>query len=256
MELTWCSKWSTFTGCVLIWTCLLKIAQSCTCLPKHPQQHYCESDYAIRATVIDSHVVWPSADHIVRNGAVSLSSDVIHSAERAYKVIVSQVYKGDDIHRNQVMYLYTPYQEILCGIGHLDKGMQFLFMGSFDKMLGKHSFNLCNYHHKWSEVTPKQVEGLRHAYKNNCHVKIVTCGIDASCSNEQVELISVPLETTTWHSKDTEQHSVCQWDPWKGTCQLYEAICKKHHHTGHVYWDLSPDYELCQASLYPGVIDS
>ena len=87
--------------------------------------------------------------------------------------------------------------------------------------------------------------------------QIITCGIDAACSNEKVELKSVPIETTTWHTRDfsKETTKVCQWDPWKGQCELFEAICKEHHHTGVVHWDRSTDYELCHASLYPGIDD-
>lgn len=285
MESLCCSKWTQLiTTTLLVLSCLLKIALSCSCFPKHPQSHFCQADYAVRATIINSHVVWPSANHIVKDGAASLSSDVIHSAERAYKVQVKQVFKGDGILRNQIMFLYTPYEELLCGIGGLEEDGQYLFMGSYEKVTGKHSFNLCGFHHKWSDVTEKQVEGLRHGYKNNCDAKIVVCGIDATCSsnnnnnkatssesiatkhntnslnglnNNSLTQKLIMLKTSSVHHRTISNQDadlVCEWDPWKGVCEKQEAVCKRHGRTGQVHWDLSPEYETCLALVYPGAI--
>ncbi|XP_052424904.1 metalloproteinase inhibitor 3-like isoform X1 [Carassius gibelio] len=135
-----------------------QVTEGCTCLPRHPQQHFCTSDTVIRARVIgkvNSHL--PQLD--------------------AYKIQTIEKFKPLD--KKAIPVIYS--SQTSCGISLQND--EYLLAGSIHD--GRLNLNLCDLVKPWKKLSQTQKLYLR-MYQNGCVCEISPC-TGASCLIKMVQ---------------------------------------------------------------------
>ncbi|XP_042589467.1 metalloproteinase inhibitor 3-like [Cyprinus carpio] len=126
-----------------------QVTEGCTCLPRHPQQHFCTSDIVIRAKVIEK---------------VSCTRPGLN----AYKIQTIQTFKQLDKKRIQVIYTRTTPN--FCGISLYND--EYLLSGRVED--GRVILNLCDLVKPWNQLSQVQKEYLS-IYQKGCVCEISPC---------------------------------------------------------------------------------
>ncbi|XP_030633723.1 metalloproteinase inhibitor 4-like [Chanos chanos] len=155
-------------------------AEGCSCMPAHPQQHFCNSEIVIRAKVTGEKIISPSNNS-------SPYTKIIQ-----YEIKLIKMFKGFDKVKD-IQYVYTSVYSSLCGV-KLDatNKVQYLLSGNMWSD-GKVSIGLCDFIEPWDNLSLSQKKNLNYRYQMGCDCRIATC-------------YSVPCSTTT----DNE----CLWTDW------------------------------------------
>ncbi|XP_781027.1 metalloproteinase inhibitor 3 [Strongylocentrotus purpuratus] len=219
---------------VLLLSCFLLEAdfvQACTCLPKHPQQHYCDSDYAIRVKIFKQKLKLPNGQRYEINDPEipDLPIEVLSQSHREWSGVIQKVYKGfEKLKHTTTVNIYSPFYDSMCGVGTLMNDESYVIMGTFGH--GGLNFDFCDWHHSWKTVTSKQRRGLKYWYAENCSCQIDTCGLRHPCGEAQPEASPTGCEWDAWHSRCTNQHTACvmtaqgcQWHQSKDLKQCLKA---------------------------------
>ncbi|KAJ0179861.1 hypothetical protein K1T71_004452 [Dendrolimus kikuchii] len=127
-----------------------RVADACSCLPAHPQTHYCNSDFVIVGRV-----------------QKTFRGNDLH----AYKVKIRNVFKATPkaavaLRSNRLL---TPAYDSMCGVNLLPRET-YVITGQVQHLEAHISF--CGYVRKWREVTPRQRKGFRLLYKQGCTCKV------------------------------------------------------------------------------------
>jgi len=180
---------------------------ACSCLPAHPQTHYCNSDFVLLVKV---------------KGKKLVSNDV------AYQVKVKKAFKMNNktslaIKNGKV---WSAKDDGLCGVV-FKPHTKYLITGRVDG--GKVWISLCNYYEEWAKLTMKQRKGFRLLYKQGCECKIA------------------PRPSRRWSLAYTVNANTCAWETVyesKGGCQGQHSICMRQAN-GHCHWNKSRSYRDC-----------
>ncbi|XP_077985150.1 metalloproteinase inhibitor 2-like [Glandiceps talaboti] len=210
------STWLQLILCVvLVLCCHFQVSNSCSCMSQHPQEQCCNADYVIRAKVMKSRVVIPTAppppptdivdydtddnfnltlgnDSIVTppedvamdTDYYSSYSDTSPDAARVWTVRITKVYKGKqgDLKSGREVELWTPVEDATCGIEYLKKGAFYVFTGSFGSFYSDVlNINMCDWVVEWKSLTRKQKKGIKSTYLKNCQCEIYTCTLTDIC---------------------------------------------------------------------------
>lgn len=206
-----CKLWN-FCSCIgiLLLFGILDVAADCTCYPMHPQRHFCESDFVIKAMLNSSGIALPGGQNVEDNHLMTLPPEVINSANRVLKMRVMHVFKGKSfLFPHVTIEVNTPLFDGRCGVNYLQPHKPYIIMGKLEGE-GMLTFNSCNWHRKWMDITARQKKGFRHTYKTNCDCHVHTCGIGSKCGDREKNF-----------------PKVCDWDPFKGACYNKHAACVK-----------------------------
>uniref|UniRef100_A0A8D2DNT4 Metalloproteinase inhibitor 4 n=1 Tax=Sciurus vulgaris TaxID=55149 RepID=A0A8D2DNT4_SCIVU len=188
------------------------LGEACSCVPAHPQQHFCNSGVVIRAKVSSEKIVTASDD----------PSDP--QKLMRYEIKQTKMFKGFEKVKD-IRYVYTPTVPPLCGVRLIANNQkQYLLTGDVLSD-GKIFINLCNEVLPWENVSSAQRESLNHGYLINCGCKITTC-YSADCTN----LIRNECLWTDWLLERTlygnqAQHFICKKNA-DSTCS-WQLV---HHH--------------------------
>ena len=127
----------------------------CACSDRHPQTHFCDSNFA--------------AIVIVRKSLRSNDKEI------AYEVEVNKIFKATRDARTALKrkgaLLWSPSSIAMCGRSTLISKETYLVTG--EMMNGKLYISLCNFVQPWSEVNPRQREGFQKLYELNCPCAIL-----------------------------------------------------------------------------------
>ncbi|XP_053660944.1 tissue inhibitor of metalloproteinase [Anopheles marshallii] len=131
---------------------LLPTAESCSCLPQHPQTAFCDSDYVIVAQVLRR----------------TASKDRPHMD--AYKIAIKKEYKMSEEARKLLRHgkLFTPSQSSLCGIT-LEPNKLYAIAANSEQV------GLCDFVRPYSDLSIVEKRGLAGIYRKGCKCKINQC---------------------------------------------------------------------------------
>ncbi|XP_040146923.2 metalloproteinase inhibitor 4 [Ictidomys tridecemlineatus] len=182
--------------------------EACSCLPTHPQQHFCRSAVVIRAKVTSEKIVTANEDPSNPNKLLR------------YELKRMKMIKGVEKVK-EVRYVYTSVNTSLCGtrIAVNSKRQYFITGNVLDG--GKIFINMCNYIQPWENVSMAQRESLNHHYLFNCDCEVTIC-YSPTCNKSM--------------------RNQCLWTDWLLERKLYgnqahHFFCKKNE-DGSCKWQL------------------
>ncbi|XP_077372573.1 metalloproteinase inhibitor 2-like [Festucalex cinctus] len=149
-----------------LWGLQTEGTYTCTCLPAHPQQMFCQADVVIRAKVI---------------GVMPFH----HGEEKLTKYDIQQTrnLKGS----KSFGVIYTAPSSAACGVT-LTKGTEYLLMGRV------HSDNIlhlskCDFYQPWDALSATQKKLLHSFYKKGCDCTIKSCLSYPCCMTGQTDCL-------------------------------------------------------------------
>lgn len=135
----------------------------CSCLPTHPQQQFCNSDFVIRARALSR----TEEEVPVENGFGTRTKAVYN-----VKVLEGFKFDGTCIDYDSVK-LYTAVNSALCGV-YMDIDSEYLLTGTNKN--GRREIHSCSLNSKWEYLdncTKKNL--LNDVYKQNCLCNVTSC---------------------------------------------------------------------------------
>ncbi|XP_012270738.1 tissue inhibitor of metalloproteinase [Orussus abietinus] len=186
-------------------------AEACSCVPTHPQTHFCESDFVA----------------VVRVRKFFL----INEYEIAYQVKVSRIFKATPKAELALKrgLLLTPTLDAMCGV-NLDLGDTYVVSGRTNG--DKPTISICGLTLRWSEVTSRQRKGFRQLYRYGCVCEILY----TQWWRKGTVLESAGGKRCLWESAPgpqvcQENHGICT--PGPGGCHWMPSVpyknCIKEH---------------------------
>uniref|UniRef100_A0A8W8LN70 NTR domain-containing protein n=1 Tax=Magallana gigas TaxID=29159 RepID=A0A8W8LN70_MAGGI len=97
--------------CVVL-VCVFTYNEACSCIPTHPQEQFCNSDFVVRARILSRTVT----------GSTDLFENVF------YTVLISQNYKGGTRIGSISQRIYTAPHSASCGVS-FQIGRQYIIAG-------------------------------------------------------------------------------------------------------------------------------
>lgn len=169
--------------------CLLAVwpaaSWACSCMPFHPQEHYCTADFVALVSVTSAK----------RSGG----ADPL--APRGYGIELLRLFRGGQkaamaLAREGL--LWTPSHDGLCGVTFRE-GIRYLVTGSLHG--AKPWVSTCGFVRPWAELTRKQRKGFQRLYEQGCRCSVrFHPGRHAQCV----------WETAFLRTEDCQgQHAIC-----------------------------------------------
>ncbi|XP_033106568.1 metalloproteinase inhibitor 3-like [Anneissia japonica] len=144
------------------------------CVPKHPQQHYCEADFVIRGTVLNRN--YTTRDGMPDMGT-GMEGDMPFNYYVVYKVQVEKVYKGASYFSEGMdVYIKTEADNNMCGIGNLMNRKSYMISGQKEEGIML-NINGCNWVAEYKKLTQAQKTGVKRQYGANCN----SCQVNFKC---------------------------------------------------------------------------
>ncbi|XP_062589387.1 metalloproteinase inhibitor 3-like isoform X2 [Saccostrea cucullata] len=138
--------------------------ESCKCLSKHPQRHFCNSNFVVHAKVISR------SQRIVNNGL---------NVRVAYTVQILQDFKLDDRRFRQqppIRIIKSSSSFAACG-SYFELNKEYVISGS--NIRGEWETNLCAWNDEVDLLTQYQRNALDlGVYKNSCNCQVLECAPD------------------------------------------------------------------------------
>ncbi|XP_051769327.1 metalloproteinase inhibitor 2-like [Ctenopharyngodon idella] len=146
-----------------------QVVESCSCVPRHPQEFFCTSDIVMRAEITGEKLI---------AGDINISG----TGEIQYDVKVIKVFKGSDKIKN-IKHVYTSEMFSLCGtrLNH----DQYLLSGHFHKFF----VSMCDFIVPWNKVSLMMKNNLKYRYQMGCDCKIFRCTGEHCLPNTKNECI-------------------------------------------------------------------
>lgn len=188
-------RYVLFLGTVLV-TLLASLSEACSCLPQHPQVHFCKADYVILAKVKSKKLAESEAAY-------------------TYKVKIRKVFKMSEKANLSLKsgQIWTALNDGVCGVP-LRINSKYLLAGSING--NKAWISQCAFYESWSALTAKQKKGFRLLYKQGCDCKITPCWSRQPCRKNH--------NTCSWNPS-----------PHGGNCERHHAVCTRQA-TGECDW--------------------
>ncbi|XP_072377224.1 tissue inhibitor of metalloproteinase [Diabrotica undecimpunctata] len=138
-------------------------SDACSCMPQHPQEHFCNSDFVILARVKRERILGDT---------------------KVYKVRVRKEYKVSEkgILALKSGRLLTPKYGAMCGVD-LEVGKLYVISGNIVTL--KANINMCGMSIEWNHLTRRQRKGLRLLYRHGCTCKIRKCSLGKRCYRQR-----------------------------------------------------------------------
>ncbi|SPP87718.1 tissue inhibitor of metalloproteinase [Drosophila guanche] len=126
-------------------------ADACSCMPSHPQTHFCKADYVVQLRVLRK-------------------SDTIDPGRTTYKVHIKRTYKATPEARRMLRdgRLATPNSDSMCGI-RLDLGKVYIIAGRMPTL------NVCSYYKEYTKMTITERHGFSGGYAKSCNCTVSPC---------------------------------------------------------------------------------
>uniref|UniRef100_A0A1L8EDF8 Putative secreted metalloprotease n=1 Tax=Haematobia irritans TaxID=7368 RepID=A0A1L8EDF8_HAEIR len=123
-------------------------AKACSCLPAHPQEHYCTADYVALVRVMRK------SNKLVPNKVV-------------YKLQVKKSYKMNDEGQRTLRHgrIMSSDSESMCGV-NLELGRLYVIAGRGNQL------NSCQYYKEYKKMSIVERTGFTGAYKKGCSCRI------------------------------------------------------------------------------------
>ncbi|XP_057314039.1 metalloproteinase inhibitor 3-like [Hydractinia symbiolongicarpus] len=204
---------------VLLLAGYLGVAESCMCMPTHPQNAFCKSEFVLKAAVTS----WRRYTFI-KNYELFVQMGIPPPRMAYYSISVVKIFKGKDkiqhLLKNPVF--FTHAQDIISNCGKFfNKGEKYLLAGRL--VDGQMQTSMCDMNSKWHDVTKQMKLGINGMYDCNCAV--ATC-VDGYCDRKN---------SCKWN---------VTWDKPIDECSMNHRSCGKSE-KGCV-WNSSSQYAECR----------
>ncbi|XP_068155885.1 tissue inhibitor of metalloproteinase [Drosophila tropicalis] len=126
-------------------------ANACSCMPSHPQTHFCTADFVVQLRV-------------------RRKSDMIERGKTHYKVQIRRTYKAtpEALRMLRDGRLTAPSMESMCGIS-LDIGKVYIIAGRVPML------NICSYYKEYTKMTVTERHGFSGGYGKSCNCTVRPC---------------------------------------------------------------------------------
>ncbi|XP_071816712.1 tissue inhibitor of metalloproteinase-like [Apostichopus japonicus] len=201
------------------------------CDTKHPQQHYCDADFAMRLKILDV-----SRESFIR-GSNTVTAEVINSwkkgpAKGTFIFHAPASFCGTNFHVDRT-YVVTGTKKFT------DDGTKYWSHGS------------CDFGEDWDDMPAQQKKGFKSYYEDLCD----DCDITPTrlASNIKVE----DLENDYRDAATFWTPTNCYYNPHKSQaynqpsngevedCEDQYGLCRPHRRSGECSWQLTAEYEEC-----------
>ncbi|XP_013408084.1 metalloproteinase inhibitor 3 [Lingula anatina] len=145
--------------------------EACSCMPLHPQMHFCQADFVMRAKVKGSEILYRKSI-IMENGK---NVTWRRAYQKVYHIRINRIFKQNDKFKNATLHknkIYTNPSDAMCGV-HLENNTKYLLTGYMHD--GRAHISVCGWVGEWTRIPQKQRKGVSHLYKKNCQCKVETC---------------------------------------------------------------------------------
>ncbi|XP_023240394.1 metalloproteinase inhibitor 3-like isoform X2 [Centruroides sculpturatus] len=190
----------------LIVCLIVNVANACSCMYQHPQDHYCDSDFVA----------------LVKVKQRGKSDRTLTS----YHIKIKKEFKMSEKARHALSQglIWTSNLESLCGVNL--RPTRYLITG---RVSGEKVWvGICNFVKEWSSLTAKQKKGFRRLYQQACHCKITKNYIHNNNTTVRPQCY--------WET----------WKSVKYDCQnLYSICAPSSHHMKECVWLKSRAYRHC-----------
>ncbi|EDV41545.1 uncharacterized protein Dana_GF17533 [Drosophila ananassae] len=135
-------------------------ADACSCMPSHPQTHFCKADYVVQLRVLRK-------------------SNTIEPGKTTYKVHIKRTYKATPEARRMLRdgRLATPRDDGICGIS-LDIGRVYIVAGRMPAL------GVCHYYKEYTKMTITERHGFSGGYAKSCSCEAKPC-FQNNCLNRR-----------------------------------------------------------------------
>ncbi|XP_036224719.1 tissue inhibitor of metalloproteinase [Bactrocera oleae] len=183
--------------------------EACSCMPSHPQTHFCNADYVVIIRVMRK--------------SLRLVQDKI-----AYKVEVKKSYKMNEAGHKLLKHgrIVTPNSDAMCGI-NLDIGKLYVIAGRGPYL------NSCSYVKEYQKMSVIERRGFAGAYRKGCKCSVQPC-FGQSCLSEHQSATSCKWSP---FAKCETDYSACIPSHYRTP----EGIISKCH------WRRTPAYKKCMS---------
>lgn len=129
---------------------VLETVHACSCMPRHPQEHYCSADYVIVARI--------------------LSRRPVQHGKSVYKIDIRKTYKMTEKAQHYLKQgrIFSANNDGMCGY-NFKLGELYLIAASSS------SVGLCNYIRPYSEMSIVEKRGVAGGYKKGCECSVNYC---------------------------------------------------------------------------------
>lgn len=162
---------SLFSVVVLLFVAFTA-SQACSCSKPHPRNAFCRSSFVFRARVLSG----------PRNDVAPQDNNFFGFVDQVYSLKIVEIFKGkENVTQVNGVYsfgvrnpslmadLFTPSSIFSCDV-QLKPGTEYLLTGHIYDHDRKLRMNLCNWHPRWTNVTPSQREGLKGRFNAACWI--------------------------------------------------------------------------------------
>ncbi|CAD6993361.1 unnamed protein product [Ceratitis capitata] len=183
--------------------------EACSCMPSHPQTHFCEADYVVLVRVMRKSL------RLVENSV-------------AYKVQVKKSYKMNEIGQKMLKHgrIITPNSDAMCGV-NMNIGKLYVIAGRGQYL------NSCSYVKEYVKMSTVERRGFTGTYYKGCKCAIKPC-FGNSCLDQSQSAISCKWSP---FAKCETDFSACIPTRYRTP----EGIIAKCH------WRRTPAYKKCMA---------
>ncbi|XP_072174068.1 metalloproteinase inhibitor 1-like [Diadema setosum] len=204
------------TLCLVV--AILPASLACMCLPTHPQQKFCQADYALAGHVLEKTRV---TDNRLRG----------RFGQFEYIVSIDRVFKGEGIlgkGRSALVTILTSPGDSLCGPLDMELGDKYLITGSIVE--GDLQVSSCDWTVEWKLMSQQQKQGVKTFYGKYCTQCRVQSEMRAWSTNSPSSgCIYDPYPSQTYGAED------CQ--SLYATCLMQENESCQWYHRGNAYQD-------------------
>lgn len=198
-------------------------SQACTCMPQHPQEAFCNADFAIRAKVLSMEKV--------ENGKV-INLRILKTFKGANLLNKTDGVRFHGSNQGSLFAkVYTRRVATECGLDWIPSDKRHVIFGRFYK--GKLWVSFCDFVQGWSQVLNRRAlrVGIKRFFGQNCDCQLAPC-----YSGDCGKLKGCASTSLSPH------RNPCEWD---------HSYCVKNSNGTACSWYETPKYKECKASHKP-----
>ncbi|CAH1783550.1 unnamed protein product [Owenia fusiformis] len=207
---------------------LIDTVLSCSCMPAHPQEHFCNADFVIKAKFKGKKLLYSKNINEVEG------HNITHRfpTEIMYHTRISKVYKETEAY-NGVSHtsLYTAAEGAACGVTDLKEQTKYLISGNV--VGGKARTGTCEWVQEWNKVHVRYRKGVQFIMEKHCDCKVVPCFDKETCDKLNKEYKKGKENQCAWPFLD---------DP--TNCYSTYAMCQKRKEGG-CQWTRPKAWRTC-----------
>lgn len=183
--------------------------ESCVCMPAHPQNAFCNSDFVIKVTITSKRQY-----SLVKNYQQYIDMGLPPLQIAFYNITVMKIFKG----QSNIQHLLregTPPKAVVhttpnegansCSL-LLRKGGIYLLGGRLDRE--KMMLSKCDFNNEWHLLSEQIMNGVHGAYE--CHCTVATC-VDGYCDYNSSCQWDVADECSSKYRMCGRSGSECSW---------------------------------------------